>query len=350
MINLHTVKMVALEQIRSSNSKIATTLPPGLVAVFAGATSGIGETSLKQFVKNAVRPKVYFIGRSMESGRRITEELKTLNSEGEYIFKSVDVSLLRSVDDACREIKNKESAINLLFLSTGTMLSGKDTEEGLLYPVAVSYYARIRFIMNLLPLLQNGTGLRRVVTVLAGTKEGTIDANNLQGRGSSMLALQGQFSSMITFALEAIAKKAPNVSFVHTFPGFVKTNLGNDLKGPVVTVLKIVFAVLFPLIGPFIATPLKETGERQLFFATSSRFPAPTDSTASGTPLPDGVTVARGTNGVSGSGVYSVSKDGETASQKVEQLLRNLRNDGIPEKVWSDVEGEFVRITGTLSV
>lgn len=117
--------MVTLDQIRSSNSKIMTALPPGLVAVFAGATSGIGETSLKQFAKNAVRPRVYFLGRSKESGNRIRTDLQKLNPKGEYIYISVDVSLLRSVDDVCREIKEKEAAINLLFLSTGTMVTGR---------------------------------------------------------------------------------------------------------------------------------------------------------------------------------------------------------------------------------
>lgn len=116
--------MVSLEDIRSSNSNIATALPPGLVAIFAGATSGIGEASLKQFAKNAVRPRIYFIGRSAQSGSRICAKLQELNPQGEYIYKSVDVSLLRSVDDACREIREKEVAVNLLFLSTGTMLSG----------------------------------------------------------------------------------------------------------------------------------------------------------------------------------------------------------------------------------
>lgn len=117
--------MVALEQIRSSNSKIATALRPGLVAVFTGATSGIGETSLKQFAKNAVKPRIYFVGRSKESGNRICTELQKLNPGGEYIYISVDVSQLRSVDNVCREIKGKEAAINLLFLSTGTMVTGK---------------------------------------------------------------------------------------------------------------------------------------------------------------------------------------------------------------------------------
>lgn len=117
--------MVALEHIRSSNSKISTTLRPGLVAVFAGATSGIGESALKQFAKNAIKPRIYFLGRSKQSGDRIRAELQKLNPEGEYIYISVDVSLLHSVDDVSRQIKEKESAINLLFLSTGTMVSGK---------------------------------------------------------------------------------------------------------------------------------------------------------------------------------------------------------------------------------
>lgn len=99
--------MVALDTIRSSNASISKAVRPGLVAVFAGATAGIGESSLQHFAKNTVRPKIYFIGRSKESGSRVSEELKKLNPDGEYIFMSVDVSLLASVDEACRKIKEK---------------------------------------------------------------------------------------------------------------------------------------------------------------------------------------------------------------------------------------------------
>jgi NADP-dependent 3-hydroxy acid dehydrogenase YdfG len=117
--------MVSLEQIRASNARIKTALPAGLVAVFAGATSGIGESSLRQFVKNTVRPRIYFLGRSKQSGARVTSELQTLNPEGEYHFLSVDVSSIKAVDTVSLEIKEKEQVINLLFLSTGTMVSGK---------------------------------------------------------------------------------------------------------------------------------------------------------------------------------------------------------------------------------
>jgi short-subunit dehydrogenase len=115
--------MVSLLDIQSSNSRIASALPPGLVAVFVGATGGIGETTLKQFAKHARQPRVYFVGRSQEAGDRIAAECKALNSEGEYIFVKADTSLIRTVDDVSRDIKSKEKAVNLLFLTTGTLIS-----------------------------------------------------------------------------------------------------------------------------------------------------------------------------------------------------------------------------------
>jgi hypothetical protein len=210
----------------------------------------------------------------------------------------------------------------------------------------VSYYARLRFIVNLLPLLQHANDLRRVVSVFAGTKEGAVHTNDFQGRHVNMLSPggRGHFSSIMTLALEAIAQKAPNVSFIHNFPGFVKTNLGNDVKGVGFTVLRAVFNAIFPLIRPLIATPLDETGERQVFIATSARF------AEGGVPLPNGVAVARGTDGKSGSGVYSITNDAESAPPKVEQLLEKLRKDGTTQKLWLHVEEEFVRITGTASI
>ena len=119
--------MVSLTHVQSSNSRIASALPPGLVAVYVGATSGVGEVSLKQFAKHARQPRVYFVGRSQEAGDRIAAECKTLNAEGEYIFIKADVSLIRTVDQVCRDIKSKEKAINLLYLSPGSLLIDSKT-------------------------------------------------------------------------------------------------------------------------------------------------------------------------------------------------------------------------------
>lgn len=111
--------MVTLSQVQSSNSLISSTLPPNLVAVFVGATSGFGETTLKQFAKYTIQPRIYFVGRSQAAGDRIVAECKALNPQGEYTFVKADVSLIRVVDEVCEEIKAKEKAINILFLSAG---------------------------------------------------------------------------------------------------------------------------------------------------------------------------------------------------------------------------------------
>ena len=111
--------MVSLSSVYSSNSLISSTLPPGLVAVFVGATSGIGEITLKKFAKYSCQPRAYFIGRSQGAADRIVAECKALNPAGEYLFIKADVSLICVVDEVCKEIKAKEKVLNILFLSAG---------------------------------------------------------------------------------------------------------------------------------------------------------------------------------------------------------------------------------------
>jgi NADP-dependent 3-hydroxy acid dehydrogenase YdfG len=115
--------MVQLHLVRESNDKVATALPPGMVAVFVGATSGIGEYALKEFAQKAKAPRVYFVGRSTESANRIISECKTLNSVGQYIFIQSDVSVLKNVNAVCEQILAKETSINLLFQTQGSIRS-----------------------------------------------------------------------------------------------------------------------------------------------------------------------------------------------------------------------------------
>jgi NAD(P)-dependent dehydrogenase (short-subunit alcohol dehydrogenase family) len=117
--------MVALETVRASNLKIASTLPPGLVAVFVGATNGVGEATVRQFAKYAPAPRVYLIGRSEEAASRIITECKSLNPDGKFTFISKDTSLIRNVDAVCKTIEQNEKSVNLLFLTIATLQTGK---------------------------------------------------------------------------------------------------------------------------------------------------------------------------------------------------------------------------------
>jgi short-subunit dehydrogenase len=112
--------MVALDLIQKSNATIQEHLPPGLVAVFVGGTSGIGEATLKDLATSALEPRIYIVGRSKEAAERIIAECRVNNAHGEYIFIQKDLDLMRNVDQVCDEIKSKEKSINLLVISCGS--------------------------------------------------------------------------------------------------------------------------------------------------------------------------------------------------------------------------------------
>lgn len=116
--------MVKLPLIHTSNASIKSTYLPSPTAVFVGATAGIGEATLKSFVKNAESPTIYLVGRSQEAADRIFEECNTLNSGGKYTLIRSDVSLLSKVDTVCEEIKSKEKKIDLIVMSCGYLSFG----------------------------------------------------------------------------------------------------------------------------------------------------------------------------------------------------------------------------------
>jgi len=163
-----------------------------------------------------------------------------------------------------------------------------------------------------------------------------------------MRAATGHASSLTTVALEALGKKAPDVSFVHGFPGAVATNYARKGQGAMAYTIRQVFKVMM-LFMPII--PHEECGERFEFIMTSGKYPTkmPGDGT-SGLALVKGEEVAKGTDGKVGSGVYSVDQDGESYGSKTEEMMATLRNDGALEKVWEDLETEWKRITGLAAV
>lgn len=219
-----------------------------------------------------------------------------------------------------------------------------ETSEGLNFVTTLVTYSRNRFIVNLLPLLQQATALRRVVTAFAAGKEGPVSINDFQGWKVSALSARGHVSSLVTVSLEALAKKAPDVTFIHNFPGPLKSNLFRGGQGATIFVINIVFKAISPMMTWY---SNQECGERHLFLATSARYPAASHGdVTSGVPLTGEVAIARGTNGESGSGVYSVDLAGESSGPKVEELLTNFKKGGVVERFWKHTEEEFERITG----
>ena len=144
-----------------------------------------------------------------------------------------------------------------------------ETSEGLPVGTALLTYSRNRFIVNLLPLLQQATSLRRVVTAGAAGKEGPVSVNDFEARKVSALSARGHASTLVTLSLEALAKKAPDVTFIHNFPGPVKTSFLRSGQGAAVAVMNGVFKFVSPFMTFY---SIQECGERHLFLSTSARY------------------------------------------------------------------------------
>lgn len=110
--------MVAISPIRASNEKIKD-LPAHLVAVFIGATSGIGEQALKQFVQYAVEPRVYIVSRNAAASQPLLADLKQRNPKAVLDLIEKDASLIRDIDAVSAVVKSKEKKLDFLFLSAG---------------------------------------------------------------------------------------------------------------------------------------------------------------------------------------------------------------------------------------
>ncbi|CAG7927419.1 unnamed protein product [Penicillium olsonii] len=334
--------MVSLDNIQASN-KALKNYGPNLVGVFVGGTSGIGESTARAFVKYAASPRVYLVGRSETRASQIIEDLRALNPDGQINFIKGDVSRLQEVDEACKEIQAKEEKINLLVLSAGilTMKGRDETDEGLDKKLSLHYYSRMRFLYNLLPQLTNAAnagaapgqrGLSSVLSVLDARGNAPLILNDLSLKENySLRNCANHAITMTSLSMEELAASYPATSFVHAYPGLVKTSLVRD-NG---SLMKLALNAMFFLLTPM-NVPLEESGERHLYAGTNPSF-APQVSTG-------GEDVAIGSDGVQGSGSYLVGSDSATVSNQ--KVLEGYRADGTRASVWKHTLDIFKGIRG----
>lgn len=109
-----------------------------------------------------------------------------------------------------------------------------------------------------------------------------------------------------------------------------------------------IIVAISKVLSPFINTSPDECAERLVFLATTARFPPRQGGiVVSGVSLGEHLTVARGSDGQVGTGIYTVDNKGESSPINVEQLLLGFRENGTAAKVWEYVMDDFLRITGT---
>ena len=222
--------MVALQIVQKCNARVAT-IPQPLVALFIGATSGICHGALQNFVQYASSPRIYSVSRphAVAAHENMLASLRKSNPTANYSVISADASLVSEIDKVVNVIKQKETKLDILFMSMGTMaFEGRmETPEGLEASMSTRYYSRLRALHQLLPLLNNpAVPSPRVVWVLAGGMEGPIDEGDLDQRNPDNWSFWGpsvHAATMSTLSLELLARENPRLSIVHWFPGPVSS-------------------------------------------------------------------------------------------------------------------------------
>ncbi|KAF3480657.1 uncharacterized protein GIQ15_06004 [Arthroderma uncinatum] len=335
--------MVSLATVRASNQGLKAAIP-GLTALFVGGTTGIGQSTLRQLAIHAEKPKVYIIGRSESKASPFLEDLRKLNPQGSFNFIEQDVSLMRNVDSACEAIKSKEGKLNLLFMTPGGIsLSGRqETSEGIDHLFALRYYSRMRFIQNLLPLLDSATPAR-VISIFGGGFEFGVNPDDLDLKHNySIINCAKHAITMTSLAMEHLASSHPSVSFMHIYPGLVRSNIyTNSFPPPMAAFYNY---VAWPMMWPF-SVNVQECGERHLFHLTSGLYaPKKGSSPAEGVPVPGGLEGAIGSTGQVGGGAYLLNWKGE--GKQAPKTMQKYREEGMPDTVWKHTVDLISRAAG----
>lgn len=318
--------MVSLQTVSQSNAHVAA-LPRSLVALFIGATSGIGQSTLKQLAQHATAPRIYTVARpgAVDAHEKLLASLRNSYPSATFNLITADVSLISEVDKVAQAVKDKETKLDLLVTSTGYMpFDGRqETTEGHDPSMTTRYYSRQRAVELLLPLL-NAAPSPRVVHVLAGGMEKPLNEADLDLKDPANFSTWNanyHAATMSTLGLEHVAGDHPHLSLVHWLPGPVQTRGLTRLR-------------TFGLDPPG-ARDEDEAGAICLFISTNDRYAIDGGLV----PIPEGLSTAKR----SGGGIFILDPDGETTDN--EGVLADMRARGVNETVWKFTQDVFSRVT-----
>ncbi|KAJ3527087.1 hypothetical protein NMY22_g9911 [Coprinellus aureogranulatus] len=222
----------SLSAIRSANlSKLPTRYTP--VGVFVGGTSGIGQAMAEAFVQMTKgKATVVLVGRNKTAAESIIANLSNSadSEESKFEFVQCDVTLMRNVAAASKEILSKHSRINYLVLTPGFIsMKGFDpTDEGIDRKLACHYYGRWKFISELLPALKSAKTEgqdAKVFSVMAASRGGAINLDDLGLKKTYSVTTSALTAPTYNdLMMEAYAEQNPDITFTHAYPGPVATN------------------------------------------------------------------------------------------------------------------------------
>lgn len=221
------------------------------------------------------------------------------------------------------------------------------TKEGLDAFLSTTYYSRIRFITQLMPLLTASPVPAHVISIYAGgmedgsAKPGELPIGLPPPATYGITTVRKHTCFMKTFLFEDLAAQhAGHLSLAHIFPGLVDgpTFYSTDMP----TWFRVVWRVVKPLASWFM-TSEDDCGDVMLYLATE-RYPAKGSVGNGGErkSLVGGVEVARSTDGEVGGGSYALGQRGDVQAKGVS--YEKVRREGLGQMVWDHTMESLGRI------
>jgi len=272
--------MVHFSTITSANANFASNNEhnTGLICVFAGATSGIGAGTIEKMAVMVHTGTFYVLGRSVSRFASQRSRLERLNPRLKLVFLEAEVSLISSIDAACKRIIAAETKVNYLYMSQGCFPINvpQYTKEGIDLCLAIQYYSRIRLTTNLLPLLRKSSR-PRILSVLSGGNEKQMHDDDIgleNPHNYSWNAAVNHIATMMTLSFEYLAENDKQITFIHSFPGLVRTEIFSRLApaeeagmlGSTVLAIMARFAFIMQWL---FGSSVEVAGARQAFVLTS---------------------------------------------------------------------------------
>jgi len=198
--------------------------------VITGGTGGIGHTAAIAFAKQG--NDIIFQGRDVEKGNKFAEELSKMNGSTAK-FIAADVSTIDGIKTFAAEVKKLTNKIALFIHSIGTFNSERrETKDGFYESFTVNYLCKFMLDHLLLEELKHGEG--RIIIVGARLmKNAVINFDDLQMKSKySIKKSRGQNMLAVYLHVQEFTKRNNSIPMNVINPGFVKTNIYRNLKGP----------------------------------------------------------------------------------------------------------------------
>ncbi|KAF5358724.1 hypothetical protein D9757_012267 [Collybiopsis confluens] len=187
--------MQRIPKIRAFNDSTSFSYIP--TAVFIGGTSGIGQGLAEAFARRTKgNSHIILVGRNKAAAESIISTFpkpspfpdlsaETDAAKPTHEFLYCDATLMRNVTSASEQLRQLAPSINFLVMCPGFTTLGWDEtkEEGLDKRMALHYYARWKFIQELMPALnkakENGKDAKVLTTLTTNRNGPKLDLNDL---------------------------------------------------------------------------------------------------------------------------------------------------------------------------